>query len=336
MSRIIVNGKFLNQKVTGVQRYAQEIVGQWRKESYNFSILNPPSKFSGLWEQTIYPKKGELVWCPTNTGPLLFSQKVITLHDCAVFYNPAWFSAAYRNWRRMIIPILAERSQLVITVSEFSKSVMTDLVGIKANKIHVIPNGVNTEFFKPLEKDEHLLDRYGLVRPYLLAVGSLDPRKNIKNTLLAWRSLPARLRKEYNLVFVGGSFGSFQKEALEIPDGVIFTGYVSDQDLPYLYSSAKGFVYPSLFEGFGLPVLEAMACGTPVLTSNSTALPEVAGPYARLIDPSDVGAIAEGMVSMLEDEVTAEKIMELIKHAREYSWRLSAKRTWEVLQGVVH
>jgi glycosyltransferase involved in cell wall biosynthesis len=177
------------------------------------------------------------------------------------------------------------------------------------------------------------LTKYGINKPYALAVSSLEPRKNLRRLLEAWETL-GDLKEEASLVVVGakGSSAVFQDCGLtNIPKGVLFTGYVPDEDLPALYSGARALVYPSLNEGFGLPVLEALACGTRVISSNSTSIPEVAGGMALLIDPYSPQAIARSLKLVIEYDHDPRLSAEGRSHAQSFTWERSAAATEAVL-----
>ncbi|MBF0621400.1 MAG: glycosyltransferase family 4 protein [Magnetococcales bacterium] len=339
---ITVNGKYRAQQLTGVQRYAFEIVKQWQQDNKPFTVLDPTHSWLGrkkpsLWEQFICAKRPQSVlWCPTNTGPLTCSNKVLTLHDGAVLVHPEWFSKKYALWRRQVVPRLLKSSRMVITVSEFSRSVILDNVALPEDRVVAIHNGVNHDVFKQQEVPDALRQRYGIERPYFLIVGSLDPRKNLKKLLSAWQTLSPEFRSNYELLVIGGGGSAFKQQQFVFPEGVRTLGYVPDADLPLLYCDARAFLYPSLFEGFGLTVLEAMACGTPVLTSNRASLPEVAGEAAILVDPDDVEAIADGIRQLGEDDALNRSLIDAgYARAAQFSWQKSAEQTWKTLEAVV-
>ena len=170
---------------------------------------------------------------------------------------------------------------------------------------------------------------------YFLVLGSIEPRKNITRILDAWIMLPNFIKKEYELLIVGNKSNIFKQQNLRLPDNVRLLGYIPDVDLPALYSEAIAFVYPSLFEGFGLPILEAMACHTPVITSNITALPEVGGDAVIYVDPYDSESIANGMQQLVEDSNLRLKLIEKgIVHIQKFSWDKSAKKIWKILEKV--
>lgn len=333
---ISVDGKFKLQKVTGVQRYALEILNVWDKKSYKYQILTPNFKPIGLWEQTLRGSSSDLLWCPTNSAPLANRRKVVTLHDCAVFYNPSWFSKRYRYWRKFVIPKLASSSLGIITVSEFSKNVICSALGVSPDFVKVIPNGINTEFFHKIDEAEahKLIDELKINKPYLLTVGSMDPRKNISSLLKAWDKFNRLSNEKYDLVVVGGSNQNFYNELNHNVKNVIFTGYVSDEELKAIYQNAHSFIYPSLFEGFGLPVLEAMTFGLPVLSSNSTALPEVGGESVLYFDPNSIDEILHAIIEITSNHSLHNQYSKYsLARVKKFSWDKCGGDTYSYLEG---
>jgi glycosyltransferase involved in cell wall biosynthesis len=201
-----------------------------------------------------------------------------------------------------------------------------------------IPNGVDARFSPPpaseIDRMRNALDLPD--RPYLLSLSALQPRKNVQRLLHAWREMRPRLSEPVTLVLAGGAgrptiFHGFSLDS--IPDDVVFTEYVDDALLPALYGGAQAFVYPSLYEGFGLPVLEAMACGTPVVTSNVTSMPEIAGDAALLVSPFSVSSIADGLYAILTNTDLRDRLRERGRErAASFSWETTASETLALLQ----
>jgi len=344
---IVVNGRFKIQRVTGVQRYAKEIVNKFSSLDLPFRIeeVVKPLKRNKigqqLWEQFVLPlslSNGDVLWSPANTGPISYSNQVITLHDLAVFPHPEWFSTRYAVWKRTLIPMIAKKSSGIITVSDFSKSIILDNISINPNKIKVIYNGVNDNLFSPANNDElrEFRNRYDLHKRYILTLGSIDPRKNLEGILKAWAIfLEENPASEIELLIAGAPNKNFRNKLSlsDIPEKKVkYLGYVDDRDLSTLYSGAELFLYPSLFEGFGLPVLEAMICKTPVLTSNSGALKEISSNSAYLVNPHIPGEIAEGINDILNKKNLAEKLrLKGYQHAQKFKWEDSAIKTYKYL-----
>lgn len=341
---LAINGHFKRQPVTGVQRYALEVIREFRRMGRDFTWITPPARLSSdalrqLWMQALMParlERGHLLWSPTNTGPAACSRQVLTLHDLADQLHPEWFSRRYTAWRSMILPPLLRRVRGIITISEYSRRTILERYPFTEGKIRVIPNGVNGKHFHPRPEEQVRRTRQKLEigRNYVVTVGSLDPRKNLNRLLEAWSALPDRLRESHELVIAGGSSDKFAFSVdREVDGSVRFTGYVPYDDLPALYSGARLFVYPSLFEGFGLPVLEAMSCGVPVLTSQATALGEIREEMALKVDPERTDEIAEGMRELLESESLRSSYGEKgIRYARRFTWEETARQTLEFLE----
>jgi glycosyltransferase involved in cell wall biosynthesis len=253
----------------------------------------------------------------------------VTIHDLSVLDHPEWFSARFAAWYRFLLPRLARRVLHILTDSAHSKSRIVELLSVPQDKVSVVPLGVGP-MFRP---SQELGVRFGGLPPdYVVVVGSLEPRKNLARVFEAWQQIRAA-HPDVELLVLGGGGSVFRGRGFaEVPEGIRLAGYVPDEDLPRLYGGAIGLVYASLYEGFGLPVLEAMACGTPVVCSSTTSLPEVAGDAALLVDPCDVADIAQGMDRLLRDKALRAKLRsEGLARARQYNWDLTAERTWEIL-----
>jgi len=352
---VYVNARFLTQPITGVQRYATEIslhlkkMVPWTKfitpgnivHRYIAEILDakPVGRFSGyLWEQIELPKylKGfgsPLLINLANTAPLFYKEQIVTIHDVAFLRNPLWFSKKFCYYYKLLIPRIARKSLKVVTVSKFSKKEIVNLMDIDERKIKVIYNAVSSEFVSMAKNG--LPNEYG---KYILAVSSLDPRKNFKNLILAFGRLKLQDTK---LIIVGSGNRVFADEGLrEVAsfrnDIVFVNDTVDDELLTGLYKNAICFVYPSLYEGFGLPPLEAMACGCPTVVSNAASLPEVCGDAAYYVDPHDVDSIADGMRKVLtDDDLRRSLIKKGLERVNFFSWERSAREFLRVFEEVL-
>jgi glycosyltransferase involved in cell wall biosynthesis len=333
---LAINGRFLSQRVTGVERYAREVLARGAELG---SVLVPRRPIRGmrghLWEQSVLPARvgRDLLWSPCNTGPLAVARQVVTIHDCAFYDQPEGFSSKFAAWYQFLVPKLARRIRRIITISQFSRERLLDYCGVSSEKIVVIPQGVDGRFrLLPAAVIADTRARLQLPERYVLFVGNLAPRKNLLRLLDAW-SLVHPHFPETSLVLAGAANQVFRDAGLnEPPAGVVTAGYVADEHLPAIYGGAECFVFPSLYEGFGLPLLEAMACGIPVLSSNVTALPEVAGDAALLVDPYDVEAMAAGLERLLADESLRHDLSRRgLERARNFTWERTAAATWRVL-----
>ena len=342
MQKIKLNGRFYSHThPTGMQRYALEMVS---RVGGGLEIVRPGPSLKGgmghLWEQAYLPvaARKSLLWSPNNTGPVAVSRQVVTIHDLIPLDHPEWFSPRFVALYRWLLPRLVHKAQHLVAISEFTRLRLIEGLRVDSSKITVIPNGVD-KAFRPQTPERINQVRKALNlgdKPYVLCVGSVEPRKNLKGLLAAWAQLPFNIRKEYNLVLAGksGRKEVFGDAGLDhVPEGAMFTGYVAQEDLPPLYSGAAVFAYPSLYEGFGLPPLEAMASGVPVVTSNNSSIPEVVGDAGVLVDPSDTQSIAEGLFRLMSrEDLRKDYSRRGIERAASLSWDVSAERTWTVLQ----
>lgn len=364
-NKILVNGRFVTQRCTGVQRYAFEVTrrlpGSIRvvaprqvTSGYellsSFTVVDPLGRFaqgggSGhLWEQLALPRwlsRGDVLWSPCGTGPLTVQNQIVTIHDVAYLEHPEWFNRWFARWYRFLVPRLVHKVWRIIAVSEFTKVRLVEMTRVSPEKIVVIPNGVDVRF-QPKAPEEVARTRDALGIPssnYVLCLGSLEPRKNLHRLLKAWGNIYHKLPNDVWLVLAGakGKALVFQNISFDkLPPRVYLTGYVPDEYLPALYSGALAFVYVSLYEGFGLPPLEAMACGTPVVTSNITSLPEVVGNAAILVNPYHVKNIADGIYELIRNDALREELKSKgLERAKQFTWDRTAALTWEVLKAVM-
>jgi glycosyltransferase involved in cell wall biosynthesis len=254
---------------------------------------------------------------------------VLTVHDLFAVLRPQWVSPAFHRWYSWLLPRLARRAAHIVTVSEYSKAAICQTFGVSAEHVTVTPLGVSPQFRPPTAAEAaQVRASFDLPERFVLALGSLEPRKNLAGAVAAWQRLPAASRPP--LVVAGGLgkaavFGRYDASALEA-GGARFLGYVPDELLPALYGAATLFIYPSFEEGFGLPPVEALACGAPVLTSNTSALREFCAPYATLVDPADPDAIAVALREALErSESAAEKAARAHAVSTRFTWEATAK-----------
>jgi glycosyltransferase involved in cell wall biosynthesis len=340
-ANISINTRILNYRITGAQRYLREILPRLPQE--RITAIAPASWHAGfrghLWEQCALPlriAKGSLLWSPSITGPLAVAKQVITIFDVVPLDHPEWFRSVFSAGIRRLVPMLARRARHIIAISEFTKSRIVALCGVPPERITVTLLAADARF-SPAAADPARVAALGLPTPrYLLTLGSIEPRKNIPLLIEAWRTIVDKVPKDISLVVAGGTGNSaiFGDVALgTLPERVHFTGHVPDAQLPALLAGALGFCYPSLYEGFGLPPLEAMACGVPVLTGSQTSLPEVVGDAGLMVDPSSRQAIADGLLRLAGDDALRAQLRERgLARNRLFSWDAAAARTWEILE----
>ena len=337
---LLINARFRGHTVTGSQRYASEILSRLSIPHKEIMPSKPILGIQGhLWEQTKLARLANSgpLWSPCQTGPILYERQVVSILDMSFFDTPSSFSWKFRQWYRFAIRRLAHRARHIITISEFSKSRILHWTGIPPDRITPILLGVDAAFSPATQRSrEEQLNILGLPsEPYALYVGSLEPRKNLSGLLEAWGA-SRDSRPIGTKLFVTGKVGNssvFSSGNLgDLPSDVHLTGYVPDKDLPGLYCGASLFIYPSTYEGFGLPVLEAMSCGTPVAASSTTSIPEVGGKAIRYFDPSSVGSMARTIADCLTDQEWIQNARNAgIEQARKFTWEMSAKEHERVL-----
>jgi glycosyltransferase involved in cell wall biosynthesis len=343
MEDFVINTRVLHAPVTGVQRYTKELLARWNGQVERIAPRGAlPGGAGHAWEQFVLPGqvKGRLLFSPSNTGPLRVRNQVVTIHDMSVFDCPEGFSPSFGKWCRFLLPRLAKRARFVLADSEFTKRRILAHIAIPPEKIKVVYCGVSASFGpQALSEAQRVIAALKLPsRRYILTVGSLEPRKNLARLLRAWKQVRQRLPEDLWLVVVGGKGSSrvFAHVPVESVPRVFFADRVDDADLSALYAGAFGFAYVSLYEGFGLPPLEAMASGIPVLAGNRSSLPEVVGDAGILVDPENEGEIGEGLCALVENSSLRQDLRERgLARAQQFCWDQTALRTWQILQEAV-
>jgi glycosyltransferase involved in cell wall biosynthesis len=268
---------------------------------------------------------------------------VLTVHDVLYERFPEYFTKWDLYRQRIGVRWSCQRADHIITVSEASKCDLVDIYGVSSERVSVTYLGAD-DCYRPLDRakaKKRLRERYGIDEDFILYVGAIQPRKNIPRLFSAFAQLKAEHRVPHKLVIVGPKAWLAEKtfkllERNQTKRDIIITGYVPREELPYFYNAASVFAYVSMCEGFGLPVLEAMACGTPTITSRGSSLEEIAGHAAILVDPGDEGAIADAMAQVLSDSNLRARMRQLgISRSREFSYQRMAARTRDIYRDLV-
>jgi glycosyltransferase involved in cell wall biosynthesis len=333
MSRdVVVNGRFLTRRVTGVERYGREVL-QWIENKCR--VEKPKRRLNRImghgWEQFILPGRidsNSMLWSPANTGPIFVRNQILTIHDLAPLEHPEWFQPGFSVWYRLLLPLLARRVQRIIVLSECVRRKVITRFSLPAEKVIAIPAGVDTSKFHPLNVSTDM-------GKYILFVGTLEPRKNLGGLLRAWDEVKEQY-PEISLVIAGIPGRVFRK----LPDPasihrVRWLGNVPEANLPALYAGAELFILPSFDEGFGLPALEAMACGSPVIVSDGGALPEVVGNASIIFNLSNPSGLSSAMSACLSDpSLRASLRAKGSARVKSFSWQATAESVWKCLNEI--
>jgi glycosyltransferase involved in cell wall biosynthesis len=329
VAHVLINGRAaIRSEPGGVERWARELAVRLpRLRPDRYAVVRPPGALAHraghAWEQAVLPalavvRRAPVVLHPANLAPVASGRNVVVIHDAAALREPSWYSRAYAAWQRAVLPVVVRRARHVVTVSEFSRRELIELAGADPERVSVVSGGVDHARMRPGADPAPALAALDLPRAYVLTVASRLARKN----LAALEPVARRLRERgIDLVAAGGIRPQFAAPD-EAAGGVRFLGVVPEDLLAGLYAGAEAFVLPSLHEGFGLPVLEAMACGVPVVASDRGALPETCGDAALLVDPTDPAAIAEALDAAMGDEAL---IAAGLAHAARFSWERTAR-----------
>jgi len=327
---IVINGRFLSRRITGVERYGGEIASlignRCRVEKTRTNGLA-----GHAWEQFVLPtklKSESILWSPANTGPLLIRNQALTIHDLSPLEHPEWFRKSFTVWYRLFLPVLAKRVQIIFTPSEYVKQKV--LKQLKVKHVIITPNGVDTTIFHP----EAFQQTYEFPQKYILFVGSLQPRKNLAGLMQAWYMIKDDFKDTW-LVIAGEAGHVFRVAKFFGDERIRFVNYVSEVDLPGLYAHAELLILPSFDEGFGLPVIEAMACGTPVIASNGGALPEVVGNAGLIFDLSKPDNLTKVIRECLSDNNLRLSLKEKgLTRINKFSWQQTAELVWNTLNEI--
>lgn len=351
---IAVNARFLTQKLTGVQRFAIELSTRLKDRLGDEVVFLSPgnvthediatrlgnkvigSHTGHLWEQWDLPRAlrkmgSPLLLCLGNTAPILYANKVDTLHDITFIRYPGTYSRKFRLFYRLMIPLVIRSSRHVITVSEFSKTEISSYYHVAPGKIDVVYNAVGPGF-RNVKEEKPSGERY------LITVSSLKENKNFQTAVMAFLAVEREM-PGLRLYIVGDlATGNFKAmpgllETCENNPHIKLLGRVSDEELIRYYSNALAFLFPSFYEGFGIPVLEAQACGCPVIASDTSSLPEVLGDSAMLCDPHKAEEFSEAIKRVAgEDGLRKELIRRGLDNVRRFSWEASVERLLGILR----
>ena len=298
------------------------------------------------WEQLQLPAelralRPDLYFAPTSVLPMLrCCPQVAVVYDLGFLHHPQFYAPALRGYLRPWVSAAAHNAAAVVCLSEHAARGVAETLGVAAAQLHVVP-GAPASRFRPTVNDAaaaNVLERHGVRKPFVLSVASLEPNKNLPRLLAAFAQSDALSESDWQLVLTGRPGGDVDAVRAAIArhglsGKTVLTGFVPEDDLPGLYSAADVFAFVSLYEGFGLPPLEAMACGAPVLAGNTTSLPEILGDAALMVDPSDVDSIAQGLSRLMSGPSLRRALAERGgEQARKFSWELSAQALLRVFE----
>lgn len=333
---LVFDARALTHKTyTGVENYAKNILENL-KDKLDINIAKPKVShkyLAHIWTHFVLPfKSGEVLFCPTNIAPLFVPKSkklVVTIHDVAFITHPNSFSKFFKVYYKLLMPSIVKRADKIITVSKYSKKEIEKYYPNAKGKIEVIYLGFGANF-KEMNKIKK--------KNQLLYVGSMNERKNFIGVLKAFNLLD---QKGYKLLMIGNFFGNFNldEESRLLVDkakqnpNIELLSSIDNNELAKIYNESKLFLFPSFYEGFGLPVLEAMTCGTPLICSDSSSLPEVGGDAVVYCDPYSIEDIKEKIEMVLGDEVLQKQMIEKgLERANMFSWEKSADEHMKVFK----
>lgn len=314
-------------------------------------VLLPPARHPFLWywwferEVARWLKENpcDLFLSTDNFGVLKTdTPQVVVMHDLSFEHFADQIPRIALRYYKYFIPRYAHKASRIATVSEYSKQDMVNLYGVDAGNIDVVYNGAK-EVYRPAgeEAKQQIRDKYTGGKNYFVYVGSIHPRKNVERLLLAFDAFKERTGSDYHLLVVGRKAWDFKPvekihRDMKHPHDVHFTGHIPSEELGDIMASAFALVYVSLFEGFGIPLIEAMSCRVPVITSNTTSMPEAAGDAALLVNPLSVDEIAEAMKQLFENDSLRQSLIEKgDKQIKKFSWELTARKLWDCCEHVL-
>lgn len=316
------------------------------EDTKNVHIIEIGGNFYPIWEQITLPNAAkelnvDILHCTSNTAPIFCNiPLILTLHDI-IFLEPRDKSnkSLYQNmgwlYRRLVVPRILNKCKKIITVSDFEKKNIISKLSIPEEKMVMIYNGYN-DWFKPVQDLERIYQKYIDEPGYFFFLGNTDPKKNTERTLIAYSKYLEKSDAKRKLLMADLD-QSFLDDIIErnhienIRKNIVIPGYIINSDLPYIYNNAFAFLYTSLRESFGIPLLEAMACGTPVITSNTSSMPEIGGPHAILVNPESSDEIAQKMLELENNDALYRAQEDIgLKRAALFSWRQTAEQLLNV------
>jgi glycosyltransferase involved in cell wall biosynthesis len=319
------------------------------QETSNFKIIELNGGPYPTWEQIALPKAAkkygcDVLHCTSNTAPFFTDIPLITILHDIIYMESSYFkilkssASTYQKfgniYRKLVVPRVVKKSKKVITVSHFEKNRIGEFFGIKGDeRLDAIYNGVSEHFKHVTDKEvlKRVKEKYKLPEKYFFFLGNTDPKKNTKGTLKAFSDFLKQTGSNYKLVMLDYDKIELNKLLVEIKDTnlidhIILTGYVINTDLPAIYSQCDIFLYPSLRESFGIPMLEAMSCNVPVIASNTSSMPEVSGDAAHIINPFNPEEITQGIIEILSNEVYRKSLCDKgLERSKQFSWSNMAK-----------
>ncbi|WP_205702929.1 glycosyltransferase family 4 protein [Botryobacter ruber] len=359
-------------EASGIGNYLQNLIPFFIKKFNTYLIGNPEllSKYSWAENATIIPcvapiyslkeqielsikiPKCDIFWSPHYNIPLLpikAKKRLVTMHDAYHLAYRHTFPLPQQLYAKVMLKAAATRSDKVITVSNFSKNELSKYTSIPREVFTVVYPGIDTKLFKKHDKEQakHLLQTVypGLPENFILYVGNVKPHKNLITLLQAYTLLQQEYKSPFGLVIVGKREGFITgddkiaaklKEDDFLKDNVYFTGFVENEYLPLIYNSASLFVFPSIYEGFGTPPLEAMACGCPVIASNAASIPEISGPAALLFNPTDAVDLKEKLHALLTNKNKLEELRQSgQEHVRKFPWKTTAEKHIQIVEELI-
>lgn len=362
--KIAIDARGINlYKGTGIGTYTQNVLKNildmntssfyniyWCGENYktyqqeNTKIIMSSKKHRRFFEYNYFPinismDSVDIYHIPQNGMGMNLNipcKKVCTIHDLIPYTLPETVGKGYLKNFLKTMPEIVELSDGIITVSEYSKKdILKFFPHLSPDKIFVTPLAADT-IFRPLDKEDCMLkikNKYSITKPFILYIGGFSARKNVETLINAFKNSISELKEEHELIVVGSLKDEgkmLYKKAMDMNiNNIKFIGFVEDSMLPLLYNSCRAFIYPSLYEGFGLPPLEAMSCGTPVITSNTTSIPEVVHDAGMLVNPNNEEEITRAIITLLNNRELREVLSDKgLKRSKEFSWKTTAEKTY--------